>query len=157
MARYKNALTKYEIAEIPSSSSTDPTYYELAKFISSVEPNDNESTEDEGFYDGDGNPETTVMSQSLGYTFSGYDDPDDPAQMIVRAKKYTVGDDRKVLFKVTETGTGAKVLSGTATITEIVSGSAGGEATEFATFGCNITFDGTPTVADVPTSGSGVG
>lgn len=156
MARYKNAITKYEVGAIPSSSSSTTTYYELAKFIQTVEPNDNEEVESEGFYDGDGNPEDNVMSFTQGYSFSGYDDPADQAQMLIRGLKHTVGDGRKIMFKVTETGTGAKVYEGKATVKNIVSGSAGGDATAFATFSCDITFDGTPTITDVVTSGGGI-
>lgn len=149
MARYKNALTKYEVAEIPTSSTTQPTWYELAKYILSVSPNDNESTEEEGFYDGDGTPETAVMAIAMGYSFSGYDDPDDDAQALIRSLKLEVGEGRHIMFRVTESGTGANTYTGEATVSNIVSGSGGGDATNFADFSCDISFNGKPTVAAV--------
>lgn len=149
MARYKNALTKYEVGAIPSSSSSTVTYYELAAGIITVSPNDNETTEDQGYYDGDGTPETQVQSIAIGYSFSGHDNPDDDAQAFIRGLKTAVGDGRKIMFKVTETGTGAKTYTGEATVSNIVSGSGGGDATNFADFSCDIRFNGTPTVSNV--------
>lgn len=149
MARYKNALTKYEVGEVPSSSSTTVTYYELAKGIITVSPNDNETTEDQGYYDGDGTPETQVQSIAIGYSFSGHDDPDDDAQAFIRGLKTEVGEGRHIMFRVTESGTGARTLTGKATVSNIVSGSGGGDATNFADFSCDIRFNGTPTTASV--------
>lgn len=50
MARQKNALTEYYIAEMPADG-LEPEYLRLAKWISTVTDDTDEETEDTAFYD----------------------------------------------------------------------------------------------------------
>ncbi|MCS5736795.1 phage tail tube protein, partial [Herbiconiux daphne] len=103
-----------------------------------------------GFYDGDGTPETTVMSVSAGYSFEGFFDPTDDAQALVAGKKYKIGTGRKVWHMVVSSDA-TTMWTGRATITDIVAGA--GDATEYEEFSCTIRFDRLPTEAKA----SGVG
>ena len=51
MARFKNALTQYEVAKLVDGDISTATYSPLAKFISNVEPEANDETEDFAWYD----------------------------------------------------------------------------------------------------------
>ena len=105
MARIKNALRGHFIAPIdkkepgalPSSSSD---WLELAHYIASVTDDTSEATEDEAFYDGDGTPETSVISVAGSYSFEGHYDSLDPAQKMIADMKYKVGEGRKLWHKV---------------------------------------------------------
>jgi len=71
MARQKNALTEYYIAEMPADG-LEPEYLRLAKWISTVTDDTDEETEDTAFYDGDGTPETDIISVKKTYAFEGF-------------------------------------------------------------------------------------
>jgi len=143
MARLKNALRAHFIApfvkdgEIPKESD----YMPLAKWISSVSDDTDEQTDDTGYYDGDGTPETTVVGVSGSYGFEGTYDPEDPAQSYVAGLKWKIGDDRKVFHKIVSSD-GKKQWVGVATVSDIVAGA--GDATEFEEFGCTITYNVLP-------------
>lgn len=52
MARFKNALTKYNIAELTNGDASEvASWLPLAKFISNVEPEANDETEEYAWYD----------------------------------------------------------------------------------------------------------
>lgn len=146
MPRLKNALRGHFVADI---NETDPTtepieWLELAKYISTAEPADNEETEDEGFYDGDGTPETSVTSIAIGWTFEGYRDRDDEAQNLIVSKRLTPND-RDVWHKVASAD-GKSEMIGIATASEISDG--GGEATAYETFAATLTYKSIPTVIE---------
>ena len=88
-AREKNAKREHYIAEYTPGKETAPTedteWLRLAKYISTIGDDSDEETDDTGFYDGDGTPETTVVSVSGTYTPEGMYDAEDPAQQIGRA------------------------------------------------------------------------
>lgn len=141
MARNKNALRKHLIADVETDSpETEPTeFFELAKWILTVSDETEEDTESEGFYDGDGTPETSVNSVAGAYSFEGYYDPEDEAQALIASKKYKP-QERKVWHKVINTD-GTETV-GIATVTGIIAGA--GDATAFEEFGCTITYDSLP-------------
>lgn len=139
--RFKNALTGYFVAPVPVGE-TEAEWKELAKWISSVEDDSNEETDDTAFYDGDGTPETTVLSIMEGHTFEGMYDPEDEAMKLIHDLKHKVGDERIIMFKIVEHK--GSTYSGLAVVTDIVAGRGGGDASEFATFSCGIKFKGTP-------------
>lgn len=141
MARKKNALTSYFVATLPVDPAT-ADYKELAKWISDVSDDSDESTEDVGYYDGDGTPTTDVISIAERYTFEGFYDAEDPAMKLIASLKRETGEGRKVLFKKVEAD--GEEASGIATVTDIVA--SGGAATDYATFSCAITWDKKPTV-----------
>ena len=64
MAREKNALTKYYVGELTEEDAT----LRLAKWISTVTDDSEEETEETGYYDGDGTPESDVISVRKVYT-----------------------------------------------------------------------------------------
>ncbi|EGP4751977.1 phage tail tube protein [Enterococcus faecium] len=142
--RKKNALREHYIAEYTPGEETAPEEGEkwlpLAKFISSIGDDTDEETDDTGFYDGDGTPETTVISVSGSYSPEGFYDPEDKAQALIASKKYKIGDERKIWHKVVQTN--GDTVVGRATLTDIVAGA--GDATEYEEFSCKITFDTLP-------------
>ena len=137
MARNKNALTSYFVGPLE-----DEATLELAKWISTVNDETDETTEDTAFYDGDGTPETDVMTVRKSYSFEGMFDKEDPAQAFIAGWELEVGEARKVAFK--QVRTDGTTLEGPATVTAIVV--TGGEASDFAPFQCTITWDRKPVV-----------
>ncbi|MCK0473780.1 phage tail tube protein [Halalkalibacter sp. APA_J-10(15)] len=145
MTRQKNALTGYFVASMPSNGE-EPEYMQLAKWISSVTDDTDETSEATGYYDGDGNPTTDVTARLEQYSFEGMYDKGDPAMAFINSIKREVGEGRKIMFKkVDSDGT---EIEGPATVTVPIT--SGGEATEFATFSCTIGFDRKPTITATP-------
>jgi len=142
MARKKNALTEYYVGAIPEDGISEPEYFRLPKWISTVNDDSEEETEEQGFYDGDGTPETDVISIKKTYTFEGFFDEDDPAHQFIAGLEFETGENRKIMFK--QVRTNGDVLEGPATISEIKV--TGGEATEYATLECTIAWDKKPEI-----------
>lgn len=145
MARLKNAKTGYFIAPIPVSG--EPEYVKLAKWITAVSDDSEDETEDSGDYAGDGSKRTDVTGRKEAYTFEGTYDGENDAMKLVYSKKRTPGD-RAVMFKI-ERADGSS-LEGEATLSDIVAGEGGGEATEYPEFKTSVTFDSTPTEKAAP-------
>lgn len=137
MARQKNALTEYYVGPVGEEATL-----RLAKWISSVTDDSDETTEEAAFYDGDGTPESDVVSVKKVYSFEGMYDAEDPAMAFIAAMELETGEARKVSFK--QVRTDGTVLSGKATVTEPKL--TGGDASEFAVFSCTIGWDAKPTV-----------
>lgn len=140
MARKKNALTEYYVGEQTTPASE--AALRLAKWISSVTDDSDETTEETAFYDGDGTPESDVVSVKKSYSFEGMYDEDDPAMKFIAGLELETGEARKIAFK--QVRTDGTVLTGRATVTEIKV--TGGEASEYATFNCTIGWDSKPTI-----------
>src|SRR5690554_7571221 len=88
----------------------------IARWISNVEPSAEEETEEPAYYDGDGTPETDVISVRMAWSFEGMYDDEDPAHQFIRSLEFETGEGRKVMYKqVRQDGT---VLEGPATVTE---------------------------------------
>lgn len=141
-ARKKNALTEYYVGAIPADGTTEPEYFRLAKWISSVEDDSDEESEDTGYYDGDGTPETDITSVKKNYSFEGLYDETNEAMKFIAGLEFETGEGRKVMFK--QVRTDGTELEGEATVTEIVV--TGGEATEYAAFSCGIAWNKKPTI-----------
>lgn len=139
MAIKKNALTEYFIGKDGTADTP------LARYIEEVTQTNDESVEERGYYDGDGNPEQEVESVSLGFEFSGIYDEADPAQKLIAELQDKTGEDRKITLRVETPG--GTTREGEATVTDIVAG--GGPATEFPEFSCTITWNGMPTRSGV--------
>jgi len=153
MARKKNALTEHYVAPIPESGQ-EPDYLRVARWISNVEPSPEEETEDQAYYDGDGTPETDVISVKTTWAFEGMYDDEDPAHQFLRTLEFETGEGRKVMYKqVRQDGA---VLEGKATITELVV--TGGEASAFEQLSFTIAWDRKPeiTPGDGDNGGGGV-
>ncbi|KAA0941619.1 phage tail protein [Sporosarcina sp. ANT_H38] len=142
MTRQKNALRGHFIqAYVAGTETNTEVWLELAKYISSISDDTSEETEDTAFYDGDGTPETSVISVAGAYSIEGQYDPTDAAQELIAGLKYKTGEGRKVHHKVVSSA-GTKQWIGRATVTAIVAGS--GDASAYETFSCNIRFDSIP-------------
>lgn len=142
MAREKNALRGHFVqAYVPGGEAATEDWLELAKYISSISDDTSEETEDTAFYDGDGTPETSVISVAGAYSIEGQYDPTDAAQELIANMKYKTGEGRKVHHKIVS-AVGTKQWIGRATVTGIVAGS--GDASAYETFSCNIRFDSIP-------------
>ena len=144
MARQKNALTKYFVGPWTDEKST--ATLQLAKWIKSVSDDSDEATEDTAFYDGDGTPESDVVSVKKSYSFEGMYDETDEAMKFIASLELEVGEGRKIAFK--QERTNGDILEGRATVTEIKV--TGGEASEYATFSCKIGWDSKPKVTPKP-------
>ncbi|MBM4762707.1 phage tail protein [Bacillus sp. B15-48] len=142
MARKKNALTEYHVGAIPVDGLSEPEYNRLAKWVSTVTDDSEEEVEDQAFYDGDGTPEDDVISVKKTYTFEGMYDEEDPAMKFVADLEFETGEARKIMFK--QVRTNGDVLEGKATVKEIKV--TGGEASEYATFECAISWDKKPEI-----------
>lgn len=148
MARLKNALRGHFLQEyVPGVEAPDEDgWLELAKWISSIGDDTQEATEDQAFYDGDGTPETDVVSVAEAYTPEGFFDPEDPAQALIAGLKHKTGEGRKVWHKVVRSD-GKKEWVGRATVSAIVAGA--GDASAYETFSCNIRYDSIPKETDL--------
>lgn len=148
MARKKNALRLHEIAELDT---TDPkkvptTWLPLAKWISEITDDTDESSEETGYYDGDGTPTTDIVSIAEKWTVTGMYDAKDAAQALVASKKRSLGEERKVWHRITQTD--GKVFQEIATLSEIKAGT--GEATAYEEFSCILNFDQIPKEVTTP-------
>lgn len=143
MARKKNALTEYYVAPW---TETEPEYNQLAKWISSVSDDSSEENEEQAWYDGDGTPETDIVSVKKIYNFEGLYDEEDPAMKFIASLELETGEARKIAFK--QVRTDGTTLEGRATVSEIKV--TGGEASEYAQFSCTIGWDAKPEVTTTP-------
>src|SRR5690625_2605131 len=98
MTRKKNAKTEHHIAPMPEGDE-EPSYMRLAKWIHTVEPNSDEETDDTAYYDGDGTPETDVISVKLSWDVDGYYLDSDPAHKYIRSIETKSGEARKIMYK----------------------------------------------------------
>ncbi|NRG32905.1 phage tail tube protein [Niallia circulans] len=136
MPFHLNYLTTYKIGE------TKEELLPLAAGISTVDPSNEESTEEYSYYDGAGGTETETTGLTSSYAFSGNRKyADDPAQELIRNKLFTLGQGREVYFQVTEPD--GRVIEGPATLQDITPH--GGDANVRATFEFTVTFKGLPT------------
>ena len=141
MARKKNALTEHYIAPMPENGQ-EPEYMRIAKWISNIEPSAEEETEETAYYDGDGTPETDVISVRMTWSFEGVYDDEDPAHKFIRSLEFETGEGRKVMYKqVRQDGT---ILEGPATVTEPIT--TGGEASAYEQFSFTIAWDRKPEI-----------
>jgi len=139
LARQKNALTEYLVAA-PVEGPGEPTYNKLAKWVSSVTDDSDEETEEVGYYDSDGTPETDIISVKKKYSFEGLYDDADPAMKFIAGMEFETGDERKIMFK--QIRSNGDTFEGRATVSDIKV--TGGEATEYAAFECSISWDAKP-------------
>lgn len=134
MARIKNAITKYEVAPIPADSG-EAAYVELAKWITEVNNASEDQTDESAYYDGDGTIEETITGIKEKYEFVGTYDAEDAGMKFIHDLKDKDGDDRKVMFRVTDPDGATE--TGKATVSNIMT--RGGVASEFPVFNCTIT------------------
>ena|SRR5690625_1098502 len=150
MARKKNALTEHYIAPIPEDG-LEPDYMRVSKWIHTVDPSNDEETDDTAYYDGDGTPETDVTSTKLSWAFEGYYLDSDPAHKYIRSIESKSGEARKCMYKqVRQNG---DVLEAPATITQPIT--TGGEASAYETISFTVSWDREPELTENGESGGG--
>ena len=145
MARKKNALREHYIAPWTSDDvkPAEDAYLPLAHFIETIEDDSDEDSDDQGFYDGDGNTETVLNGRSEKWNFSGTYDPEDKAQALIAGmRRITTDDGRKLWHKIVESN--GDTIEGVAKAMEIKAG--GGDATEYEDFEGHLDYVRTPTV-----------
>lgn len=137
--RKKNALTEHYIAPVPENGS-EPNYMRLAKWVHTIEPDSDEETDDTAYYDGDGTPETDVISVKKTWAAEGSYLDSDPAHKFLRSIENKSGEHRKGMYKqVRQNG---DVLEGPATFTDVIT--TGGEASDFEPLQVTINWDREP-------------
>lgn len=148
MARSKNALRGHFVqAYVPGVETPGEEWLEVGKYIETIEADNNEETEEMGFYDGDGTPEQDVVSVAVGYSLSGFYDPEDAAQQLIADLEFATGEGRKIWHKRVNAQK-TKEWTGKATVSEIVVG--GGDATAYEAFEANIRWDRKPEMTPIP-------
>lgn len=139
--RFKNALRKHYIAALPMAGQ-EAAWLPLARFIETITDDSDESTEEIAYYDGDGTPETEVVSVAEKWSAEGTYDHTDPAHALIASLKRETGEGRKIMHKIEYTN--GMIATGQATVTDIKAG--GGSAAEYEVFSCTIAFDRIPQV-----------
>lgn len=138
MARIKNALTSYFVGARPETGvPVEGALFELADWITTIDDETDENVEDQGYYSGDGTPENDVISIAEGYSFEGMYDDANEAMKFIADRKRLAGQGRKIWLRKVESN--GDIVEGPATVTDIIA--SGGDAVEYATFSCTITFD----------------
>lgn len=130
-----NYMTKFEIG------ATKETLFEMAEGIQSVEPANDEETEDYTYYSHKGGKETDVTSVSRSESFKGHRTyKNDEAQEFIRNGLNSPGQGRKCYFRVIEPD--GRIVEGPASFSGIVH--RGGDANSRGNFEVTVTFDGLP-------------
>lgn len=142
MARIKNALTGYFVDAWDAGTPPTDATLELAKWISTVTDDSDETVDSSAYYDGDGTLTDDITGIKKTYTFSGAYDDEDPAMKFIKNLEFTLGDARKVAFK--QVRTDGTTYFGKATVTAIKV--TGGEASDYPVFECAIAWDQVPTI-----------
>jgi len=148
MARYKNAKREHFVQPyIPGVDEPGIEWLKLGTYIETIEIDNNEETEDTGFYDGDGSIQTDIVSVTVGYGVEGYYDAEDPAQQMLADLEFDDGEKRKIWHKRVNPQK-TKEWVGKATVADLEIG--GGAATEYEAFKCKISWDGKPVLTAIP-------
>lgn len=136
------------VFEIGGVGALPATKLRIAKGITSVDPDSNEESDENYYYDGGGAAERDITGFMLSYAFEGHRNYGDPAQDYIFSLLAKVGPDRKTVFSVTEPN-GDK-WEGPATISDIKA--PGGDANAKGEIEFTISFDGMPTFTEAPTT-----
>src|SRR5699024_4502069 len=116
----------------------------LSKWIHTFAPSNEEETDEQAYYDGDGTLETDVVSVKLTYAFEGFYLEGDPAHDYLREIETKKGEARKIMYKqVRQNG---DVLEGPATVTDLVT--TGGPAAEYEPLRGTIGWDREPAITE---------
>ena len=147
--RKKNALRQHLLApydvEAPDTKPANEDFLKIGRYVTAVEDSGDIQAEDYADYAGDGTLSSDVTGITETWEFTGFWDPQQQAQQLVKSKKRAVGDERKLWHKIIETD-GTEVVGVGTLSANIVAGS--GEASEYEAFSFAITFDKRPEVTD---------
>lgn|SRR5690625_2381364 len=148
--KVKNVTTKHYIADIPKGNE-EPEYLHLAAGILEVGSENDEQTEEYAYYDGDGTPETEVLSIKKNHPFNGHFIENDPAQKLIESKEFATGEDRKIMYK--QVRSDGKTLEGEATLQDV--NVTGGPAEEYRPISGTISWNRVPDVTENGDNGGG--
>ena len=150
MVKNKNAKRKHFVGpydkENPTVAPLADAFMWLAKGITESAPNNDEETDDSAYFDGDGTPTTNVISKKRGRTFEGEREIGDKAQDFIADLEDKLGEDLYVWYKEI-TPDGKTQYEGVATVSGIEIGD--GEASEYESFKCDITWNSIPKKSQV--------
>ncbi|MES5415654.1 hypothetical protein ABVF54_14860 [Enterococcus mundtii] len=143
MKRKKVALIGFEMQKLTNGKITKDGWVRLKK-LKTVSDASQENVDDgDGFLDGTGEPEQTITSHRLGYSFSGEFFEGDEASELVDEMIGLFGDDRKIGFRVTDDRDNpTKKREGIATLSSPQTKVGG--AIEFGNIEFTVLFDTTP-------------
>lgn len=125
---------------INTTPSAEPTWAPIAAGIKTVEPDGNEQTASDAYYDGGGITSTEVTGGQVIYSFSGERCVGDAAQDYIAALKHSYGNARKTTFK--HESVDGKTLTFPCTIVNIKEGL--GDANSKGAFSFEIHAAGAP-------------
>lgn len=153
MGKHKNVETQHFLAPIPEGVG-EPEFMPLARGILNVGSEGDENVEEFAYYDGDGTPESDVVSVKKNHPVEGHYYDDEPAHKFIREKEFATGDDRKCIYK--QVRTNGDVLQEVATLLDV--NTTGGPAEEYAPIACTISWDKRPKITkeDDEEEGGGV-
>ncbi|WP_281659127.1 capsid protein [Halobacillus sp. Cin3] len=134
---------------INTAPGTDPgTLTPIAAGITSIDPNNNEETDESFYYDGDGGGSTDVTGIKKVITFEGHRKYGDAAQDFIFGLTNKTGPDRKTDFEW-EFPDG-QLIKGPVTIVNIKD--PGGDANSKGEISFEIHFEGLPEVTAAPST-----
>jgi hypothetical protein len=110
--------------------------------IQTITPNGNETTDQTGYYDGEGLASTLVTGGQVTLAFSGHRKYGDPAQDYIASLALSYGAAREVEYRWTAPD--GQVIQGDAALANIVPG--GGDANSKSTFSFEAHINGRPTL-----------
>lgn len=108
--------------------------------ITDVDPEGNETTSDDAYYDGEGMASSDVTGGQLTVSFSGHRKHGDPAQDYIASVAYEYGEARKTDFRWTCPD--GDIIEGEATLANIKT--QGGAANDKQSFSFDVRFNGAP-------------
>ncbi|MGM0145698.1 hypothetical protein IGJ94_002265 [Enterococcus sp. AZ153] len=143
MKRKKIALIGFEIQKLKDGKITEDGWVRLKKIKSVSDASQEEVDDGDGFFDGSGEPEQTITSHRLGYSFTGEYFEGDEASELIDEMIGLFGDDRKIGFRVTDDRDNPKKKrEGIATLSSPQTKTGG--ATEFGNIEFTVLYDTTP-------------
>lgn len=150
MAKLKNAKRKHYIGVFdPENPTKEPTaWLRIAKNVTDINDDTDETTDSNAFYDGDGTEEDEVTAVKGAYTFEGQYDSQDEAQAMIVGMKYKTGDGRKAWHKVVDADEVKERLA-VAIWSDIIGGS--GAASDYEEFSTKATWTSLPIERDANT------
>lgn len=148
MKRKKVALIGFEIQKLTDGKITEDGWVRIKKIKSVSDTSQEEVDDGDGYLDGSGDPEQTITSHRLGYSFSGEYFEGDDASELVESMIGKTGDARKIGFRVTDDrDQPTKKREGIATLSSPQANV--GAAIEFGNIEFTILFDETPEWEDM--------
>lgn len=145
MSKVKNVTTKHFIAEMPEGE-TEPNYLPLARGILDVGSENDETTEEFAYYDGDGTPETDVISIKKNHPVEGHFYDDEPSHQLIADKEFATGSERYIMYK--QERSDGNTYEGPATLLDV--NVTGGPAEQYRPISCTISWNRKPEKTATP-------